>query len=153
MPEKVLELKGVNAYYKEGKQKKQVLEDVSFTLYEGEITGLVGASGSGKSTLCKCVLGLLRDHSLYKIPPDDLSGPVPLPEPKEIDRLDSRGTIKSTGWVHERAAPGKGGRDVKTRTSSGGTIWSLSERTKRRTEAEGEHRPGFNYRHKIYSGR
>ena len=63
MPEKkVLELNHVNAYYKEGKQRKQVLEDVSFTLYEGEIVGLVGESGSGKSTLCKCVLGLLKEY-------------------------------------------------------------------------------------------
>ena len=53
MAEKVLELKAVNAYYKEGKRKKQVLEDITFALYEGEIVGLVGESGSGKSTLCK----------------------------------------------------------------------------------------------------
>ena len=62
MAEKVLELKAVNAYYKEGKRKKQVLEDITFALYEGEIVGLVGESGSGKSTLCKCILGLLREY-------------------------------------------------------------------------------------------
>ena len=62
MAEKVLEVKHVNAFYKEGRAKKQVLEDVSFTLYEGEVVGLVGESGSGKSTLCKCVLGLLKEY-------------------------------------------------------------------------------------------
>lgn len=59
---KVLELRHVNAFYKEGKGKRQVLKDVSFTLYEGEIVGLVGESGSGKSTLCKSILGLLKEY-------------------------------------------------------------------------------------------
>lgn len=59
---KVLELRHVNAFYKEGKNRRQVLEEVSFTLYEGEIVGLVGESGSGKSTLCKSILGLLKEY-------------------------------------------------------------------------------------------
>ena len=58
MSEKVLELKHVNAYYRENRQRKQILKDVTFSIYEGDIVGLVGASGSGKSTLCKAVLGL-----------------------------------------------------------------------------------------------
>lgn len=62
MSDKVLQLKNVSAFYKEGKVQRQVLEDVSFTLHEGEIVGLVGESGSGKSTLCKCVLGLLKNY-------------------------------------------------------------------------------------------
>lgn len=62
MKDKVLELKHVDAWYREGRRKKQILEDVSFTLYEGEMVGLVGESGSGKSTLCKCVLGLLKEY-------------------------------------------------------------------------------------------
>lgn len=59
---KVLELHHVNAYYKEGKIRRQILKEVSFTLREGEVVGLVGESGSGKSTLCKCILGLLKDY-------------------------------------------------------------------------------------------
>lgn len=62
MAEKVLELEHVNAYYKEGKTRKQVLRDVSLTIMGGDIAGLVGESGSGKSTLCKAVLGLLKDY-------------------------------------------------------------------------------------------
>ena len=42
MQDKVLELSNVNAYYKDGKVRKQILKDISFTLYEGEIVGLVG---------------------------------------------------------------------------------------------------------------
>lgn len=35
-----------------------VLQDVSFTIEDGEILGLVGASGSGKSTIARSILGL-----------------------------------------------------------------------------------------------
>ena len=62
MSEKVLELEHVNAYYRENRQRKQILKDVTFSIYEGDIVGLVGASGSGKSTLCKAVLGLLKEY-------------------------------------------------------------------------------------------
>ena len=61
MRNKVLELKNVSASYQEGKEHKEVLKDVSFSIYEGEIVGLLGESGSGKTTLCKCILKLLKD--------------------------------------------------------------------------------------------
>ena len=37
-----------------------VLDDVNFTLQEGEIVGLLGRSGSGKSTLLRLIAGLAR---------------------------------------------------------------------------------------------
>jgi ABC-type glutathione transport system ATPase component len=40
-----------------------VVDDVSFTIHEGETLGLVGESGSGKSTIARMVLGLIDPTS------------------------------------------------------------------------------------------
>lgn len=37
-----------------------VLEDISFSIREGEIFGLIGKSGSGKSTLLRILMGVMR---------------------------------------------------------------------------------------------
>jgi len=39
-------------------QAREVLHDVTFDIYHGEIVGLVGESGTGKSTLAKLLLGM-----------------------------------------------------------------------------------------------
>ena len=39
---------------------RPVLQDISFTVSEGECVGIVGANGAGKSTLLWCMLGLLE---------------------------------------------------------------------------------------------
>lgn len=41
-------------------EKEQVLQDVSFSLKEGMIYGLVGRNGSGKSMLLKTICGFIR---------------------------------------------------------------------------------------------
>ena len=38
----------------------KAVSEVDFTLYEGEIRGLIGENGSGKSTLCNMITGLLK---------------------------------------------------------------------------------------------
>lgn len=40
--------------------KAEVLKDVSLTVKEGEILGLIGPSGSGKTTLVKTIMGMER---------------------------------------------------------------------------------------------
>ncbi len=67
--EPVLEVRNLNSYYIENRsvfggkgKRKQVLKDVTFDIYEGEIVGLVGESGSGKTTLSRTILGLLKDY-------------------------------------------------------------------------------------------
>lgn len=50
----VLEVENVSAAYR----KNTVLRDVSFTIKQGSLTGIVGPNGAGKSTLIKVLLNL-----------------------------------------------------------------------------------------------
>lgn len=103
LPEKILEVNHVNAYYKEGKIRKQILEDVSFEIYEGEIVGLVGESGSGKSTLCKCVLGLLKEYD------GEIHHYTERPQMVFQDPFSALNPRKTVGWILEEPLKVKGG--------------------------------------------
>ncbi|WP_191567432.1 ATP-binding cassette domain-containing protein [Metabacillus idriensis] len=46
--------------FKREKVKVQALKDISFTITEGKIVGLIGANGAGKSTLIKAMVGLIK---------------------------------------------------------------------------------------------
>ena len=50
-----IEVKGLNCYNAEG---VQVLKDVSFDLYSGEILGIAGVSGNGQKELLESIAGL-----------------------------------------------------------------------------------------------
>ena len=54
--ENILEVKKVTKYF----GKKKVLNDVSFSLKEGEILGFIGPNGAGKTTTIKLILGLQK---------------------------------------------------------------------------------------------
>lgn len=43
-----------------GYGRQRVLEDLTFTLYDGDFLGLVGPNGSGKTTIVKALLGILE---------------------------------------------------------------------------------------------
>ena len=61
MSELLLEVNNLNAYYKSRNCRRQVLHDVSFSIRQGEVLGLVGESGCGKTTLSRAILGINRD--------------------------------------------------------------------------------------------
>ncbi|MFF5994942.1 ABC transporter ATP-binding protein [Lysinibacillus sp. KU-BSD001] len=52
----IMQLKNVHKQYKD----KKVLENISLSIFQGEIVALVGKNGSGKSTLLKIIGGLAR---------------------------------------------------------------------------------------------
>jgi len=52
----VIEVKHLTKSYKSNK----AVDDLSFTVKEGEILGLLGPNGSGKSTTMNCILSLLK---------------------------------------------------------------------------------------------
>ena len=58
----LLELKNVDIEYRTEKGTLKAVEDISFTLEEGERIGLVGESGCGKTTIAKSLMRLLPDN-------------------------------------------------------------------------------------------
>jgi ABC-2 type transport system ATP-binding protein len=59
MTETVIEIKNLKKYY--GKQRG--IEDVSFSVEEGDIFGFIGPNGAGKSTTIRTLLALLKPTS------------------------------------------------------------------------------------------
>jgi iron complex transport system ATP-binding protein len=55
----LLEVSGVNFYY----GAKRALENVTFTVEEGEFFGVIGPNGSGKTTLLRCISGIFKPQS------------------------------------------------------------------------------------------
>lgn len=54
-----LELSGINKFF----DNNQVLTDLNFTVYKGELCCLLGSSGCGKSTTLKIIAGLVKPDS------------------------------------------------------------------------------------------
>ncbi len=74
MTEPLLELRGVNKSF----GAVQVLHDVDFKVYPGQVTALVGDNGAGKSTLVKTIAGIYRADSgqfLFEGKPVTIHGP------------------------------------------------------------------------------
>lgn len=57
----ILDIKGLNKAYKQGREEIKVLENLDFRIKRGEFVSIVGPSGSGKSTLLN-IIGLLDNE-------------------------------------------------------------------------------------------
>lgn len=53
--EEILKLEHIQKYYGTGGNITKAINDISFSVYEGEFVGIMGASGSGKTTLLNCI--------------------------------------------------------------------------------------------------
>ncbi|WP_010283110.1 ABC transporter ATP-binding protein [Bacillus timonensis] len=60
----VLELENVSVGYDSQAGMVQAVNDVSLTIYENSIVGLIGESGSGKSTLGNAIMHLLKNNAV-----------------------------------------------------------------------------------------
>lgn len=52
-PKKVIEIKNINKQI----NKKRILNNISFDVFEGDCVALIGPNGAGKTTLMNCLLG------------------------------------------------------------------------------------------------
>ena len=62
MNENILEVKNLNVYFREKNNNIKIIDDVSFSVKEGECLGILGESGSGKSMTIKSILRLLDNN-------------------------------------------------------------------------------------------
>lgn len=60
MGKTVLSVENLSTFYKTDKGISRAVENVSFTVEEGEILGLIGESGCGKSTVAQSILRLIE---------------------------------------------------------------------------------------------
>jgi len=72
-PRPLIDVQNVRQLYgNAGGPARVVLDEVSLTLHENEIVGLLGRSGSGKSTLLRSIAGLLTPSGgSVAFPPKD----------------------------------------------------------------------------------
>lgn len=117
--EPILEVRHLNSYYAEdrsffgGKEKRrQVLQDVSFTIDRGEIVGLVGESGSGKTTLSRAILGMITDYE------GEIIHHSQRPQMVFQDPFSSLNPAHSIGWILEEPLRVQGKLSAKERKAA-----------------------------------
>lgn len=109
----LLSVKNVSNFYKERSLnifskggKMQVLDDVSFDMFKGEIFGIIGESGCGKSTLSKAILNLINFTGEITIDGVAVNGSKNKDIRKDIqvvfqDPKSALNPMKRIGWIME----------------------------------------------------
>ncbi|HEX3077294.1 MAG TPA: ABC transporter ATP-binding protein [Lachnospiraceae bacterium] len=104
----ILSVNNLNVYYQENglmkkNDRKQIVNEATFTVQSGEIVGIVGESGSGKTTLGKAITGLNPN----------MEGDIILSErhPQMVfqDPYSSLNPAKKVGWILEEPLRIQGG--------------------------------------------
>lgn len=80
----LLDVQGLTTAFMTGRGEITAIEEVSFSLKEGEILGIVGESGSGKSVTALTIMGLLPT------PPARIAAGKVFFQGKELTKLSSR---------------------------------------------------------------
>lgn len=101
----ILKIDRLNSWYGKGKDRRQVLRDVSLTLNEGEALGIVGESGSGKTTLAKVLLGFVKDTT------GEIDLRAARPQMVFQDPYSSLNPAKTVEWILEEPLRAMGIRD------------------------------------------
>jgi peptide/nickel transport system ATP-binding protein len=113
--EKLLEVRDVCSYYKKNgslfgkKERRQVLDHVSFTIHSGEVLGLVGESGCGKTTLARTILGMLNDYT------GEIIHHSKRPQMIFQDPFSALNPARTIGWILEEPLKIYGKYDAKER--------------------------------------
>jgi len=106
IPEKKKEKKVVsvkNVYFRYTRNGKDILNNLSFDLYEGEIVCLFGENGSGKSTELGVISGVLKPYSgnveilgknIAKYSNDELYGKVITAVPQDVRCIFTENTVR-----------------------------------------------------------
>ena len=85
--------------------RREVLRDVSFSLYPGEILGLVGESGCGKTTLSRAIVGMLPDYE------GEILHRSQRPQMVFQDPFSSLNPARTVGWILSEPLRAAGVRD------------------------------------------
>lgn len=105
MPDNIVEISGINKAF----GNKQVVKNVSFSVKQGEIMGLVGPNGAGKTTIIRMIMGIIKpdggvvsynfNGQYYKSAPQNKTGYMPeerglVKEVKVLDLITYLGSLK-----------------------------------------------------------
>lgn len=122
----ILKAKNISFFYDKIYKKQPVLKDLSFSIFEGEIFGIVGANGSGKSTLLKILQGILKPVNGKIIS----GGKKILMLPQNVKNLFTKDSAKmeleECGWKGEKLCFFDGPLNVHPYDLSGGEMEKLA---------------------------
>lgn len=65
MKNKLISIKNLTKRFSNKKEIVNVLNNISFDVYEGEILSIIGTSGCGKSTILNIISNLIKDYDGY----------------------------------------------------------------------------------------